>query len=80
MLLTMMIFAVMQRGDGMKHILICITVIAIAFLGSFGFTALLVKGVCWAFGYAFSWKTAFGIWLLILLVGGAFKSNVTVKK
>ena len=64
----------------MKHILICIAVIAIAVLASFGITALLVKGVCWAFGYAFSWKTAFGIWLLTLLVGGAFRSNVTVKR
>lgn len=35
---------------------------------SFGITALLVKGVCWAFGLAFSLKIAFGVWLILLLV------------
>jgi len=32
------------------------------------------------FGYAFSWKIAFGIWILLTLIGGALKSNVTVMK
>lgn len=64
----------------MKYIGIYIAVIIALLLASFGFTALLVKCLCWAFGYTFSWKIAFGIWILLTLVGGAFKSNVTVKK
>lgn len=64
----------------MKFIGIYIAVIIALLLASFGFTALLVKGLCWAFGYTFSWKIAFGIWILLTLVGEAFKSNVTVKK
>ena len=35
---------------------------------SFGITALLVKGICWAFGLAFSLKIAFGVWLILFLV------------
>lgn len=35
---------------------------------SFGITALLVKGICWAFGLAFSLKIAFGVWLILLFV------------
>lgn len=61
------------------YIAIVIALIALL-LASFGFTALLVKCLCWAFGYAFSWKIAFGVWILLALVGGALKSNVTVKK
>jgi hypothetical protein len=69
-----------ERGDGMKYIGIYIAIVIALLLASFGFTALLVKCLCWAFGYTFSWKIAFGIWVLLGLVGGAFKSNVTVKK
>lgn len=65
----------------MKHFVLIYILIVIAFLmAGFGITALLVKCVCWAFGYTFSWKMALGIWALLSLVGGAFKSNVTVKK
>lgn len=64
----------------MKYIGIYFAIVIALLLASFGFTALLVKCLCWAFGYTFSWKIAFGIWILLNLVGGAFKSNVTVKK
>ena len=65
----------------MKHFVLIYILIVIAFLmAGFGITALLVKCVCWAFGYTFSWKMALGIWALLSLVGGVFKNNVTVKK
>lgn len=64
----------------MKYIGIYIAIVIALLLASFGFTALLVKCLCWAFRYAFSWKIAFGIWILLTLIGGALKSNVTVKK
>lgn len=64
----------------MKYIGIYIAIVIALLLASFGFTASLVKCLCWAFGYAFSWKIAFGIWILLTLIGGALKSNATVKK
>lgn len=72
----------------MKYIGIYVAIVIALLLASFGFTSLLVKCLCWAFGYAFSWKIAFGIWILLTfgiwilltLVDWAFKSNVTVNK
>lgn len=49
---------------------IFIIVIAV-FVGiSFSITGLIVKGICWAFGFVFSWKIAFGVWLVLILLGG----------
>lgn len=48
----------------MIYILVTISLLAL----SFGLTALLVKGVCWAFGLAFSLKIAFGVWLILCLI------------
>jgi len=42
---------------------------------SFGITALIFKGICWAFGLIFSWKVAFGIWLIMMLVKGLFDGS-----
>lgn len=64
----------------MKIIGTYVVILAICLLLSFGVTALIVKGVCWAFGFVFTWKLAFGIWLVIALVSSAVKSNVSVKR
>jgi hypothetical protein len=42
---------------------------------SFGITALIFKGICWAFSLTFSWKVAFGIWLIMMLVKGLFDGS-----
>lgn len=34
----------------------------------FGITALIVKGICWAFDFAFTWKLAVGVWLILILL------------
>lgn len=47
---------------------------------SFGFTALLVYAACWAFAFTFTWKIAFGVWAVLLLVRGIFSVTVTNKK
>lgn len=52
-------------------VFISILVIAISFLG----TAGMVYGVCFAFGLTFSWKIAFGIWLLMALARSVFKGD-----
>ena len=46
-------------------------VFALSFLG----TTLLVYGICWAFSLTFSWKIAFGVWLVTLLIAGCVKST-----
>ena len=42
---------------------------------SFGITGLIIKGVCWAFGFACSWRLAFGIWLIMILVKWLFDGS-----
>lgn len=51
--------------------------IAIFILGalvlSFGLSSLIVYGICWCLGFAFTWKLALGAWLLQWLFGSIFK-------
>lgn len=61
-------------------IIITLVVLAICYGISFGITGLIIKGICWAFGLAFSWKLAFGIWLVLALVGSIFGGTKYVKK
>ena len=42
-------------------IVVFLVIVAICYGISFGITGLIIKGICWAFGFAFSWKLAFGI-------------------
>ena len=56
-------------SDSIKLYLLAVLVVVIVALGSFGLTALIVKGICWAFGFTFTYKIAFGVWLIILLIG-----------
>ena len=55
----------------MKYVL----VIIVALISSFAITALLTWGVCWAFGLTFSFKIAFGVWLLLLGARTIFGGN-----
>lgn len=45
--------------------------LAVSFIISAGFVWL----VCWAFGFAFSWKVAVGVWAVMCLVSAAVKSS-----
>ena len=49
--------------------------VAVLFALSFGFTALIYYGICWAFGFTFTWKIAFGVYLVLFLVGSFFRSS-----
>ena len=40
---------------------------------SFVLTSAIIYGICWAFKLTFAWRYAFGIWLILLLVGGIFE-------
>lgn len=58
----------------MKFILALLALLVAPAL-SCSLTIGIIKLICWAFSLTFSLKIAFGIWLLILLVGGIFKSG-----
>lgn len=47
---------------------------------SFLFSSGIIWLICWAFNLIFSWKAAFGLWLLLLLISGFFKADVKVEK
>ncbi len=49
--------------DFIKIISVIGIIILVSAIG-FGITSALVYGFCKIFGFTFSWKTAFGIWLL----------------
>lgn len=61
-------------------IIVTLIILAVFYGISFGITGLIIKGICWAFGLAFSWKLAFGIWLILALVGSIFGGTKYVKK
>lgn len=61
-------------------LLTIIITLVLCFSISFGITALIFKGICWAFSLTFSWKVAFGIWLIMILVGSIFSGTKHVKK
>ena len=61
-------------------IVVALVIVAIGCGISFGITGLIIKGICWAFGFAFSWKLAFGIWLILGIAGSIFGGTKYVKK
>ena len=61
-------------------IIVTLIILAVFYGISFGITGLIIKGICWAFGFAFSWKLALGIWLILALVGSIFGGTKYVKK
>ena len=50
-----------------------IVVVAVLIALSFALTSALIYGICWAFGFQFTWKIAFGVWLALILVRSCFK-------
>lgn len=42
---------------------------------SFCFSSLIVYGICWAFGFSFTWKLAIGIWLILTVLKNVLSSN-----
>lgn len=61
-------------------IIVTLVILAIFYGISFGITGLIIKGICWAFGFAFSWRLALGIWLILALIGSIFGGTKYVKR
>lgn len=50
-----------------------VTIFVLLFLVlDFGFCTLLFKGLCWAFGWAFTWHYAVGFWIILLVLQAIF--------
>ncbi len=71
----------------LKNILGCVLAVGIVLIPiaiilgiSFGLTGLIIKGICWAFHKTFSWKIAFGVWLILGLIGSIFGGTKYVEK
>ncbi len=58
-----------------KAVLFYVAGILITFGLSFLISAGLIWVVCWVFGFAWSWKLAVGLWVVMLLVSSAVKSH-----
>ena len=54
-----------------EYIIAFIIVVALSLLINVG----IIKLICLCFGLAFSWKVAIGIWLVLVLLGNALRSN-----
>lgn len=63
-----------------SYIITFIIVLVLIFGLDFIITAGILFLICWCFQIAFTWKLAFGIWLIILLLAGLFKSRVKIEK
>ena len=76
-----------RYGDGLKRewskmkyiAALAAAIIGILFL-NFLLSALVIKLICWAFGFTFTWKLAFGLWLIIGLLQSIFTARVKVDK
>ena len=57
-----------------------ILIVAAVFGRSWIITCGLIALICLCFHWTFSWLTATGIWLVILILKSIFSHNTTVKK
>lgn len=55
--------------------LVFLLMLIFGYILSFLITSGIIWGICWAFALTFSWKMAFGIWLIILLLNAIFDSK-----
>lgn len=42
---------------------------------SIGIVGVLVKITCWAFGFAFTWRIAVGVWAVLVMASWALKPS-----
>lgn len=61
-------------------LIVAIVCVAAILTISFFITAGIFWLICWAFAFTFSWKIAFGVWLVVLILRSIFKSSITIKK
>ena len=51
-------------------------VMLVGFLAlSFVLTSAIIYGICWAFKIVFTWRFAFGIWLILLVMRSVLRGE-----
>ena len=67
-----------------KNKIFAILVFIILLIVMLGISYFCTAGIFWlickCFNWAFSWKLATGVWLVLFLIGTTVKSNVQIKK
>ena len=49
-------------------VLLALVIFVIIGLVDFGIIAGFYFAICWAFGLTFTWKIAFGVWVIVVLI------------
>ena len=62
----------------MERLLYILMIVLVVVL-SYCVTALLVGGICWCFGFHFSFKIALGVWLMLVLINATVQDIKTKK-
>lgn len=62
-----------MKKDTIETSLLASLVFVIILLISFCIYAIIIHGICWAFGISFSFKYPVGVWLASLILKGIFK-------
>lgn len=52
-----------------------ILIIIALFTMTFGIVALILYGICWAFGFPFTLRDAVGLWLVLWLASSVLKKG-----
>lgn len=63
-----LVFLIRNGAISIGVIIAVILAIIVLYAISYGLFALVGYGICWAFDWNFSFKTVFGVWLIVLIV------------
>ena len=66
------IVAMINKSGCLMYVLLAILVLVVNWIVSLG----LVWLISWCFGWSFSWKVATGVWMVVLILHGAFKIKI----
>lgn len=56
-------------------IILGIAFVAMMLALSFALTSAIIYDICWAFKLVFTWRFAFGIWLILLIMRSVLRSD-----
>lgn len=65
----------MEKIDKVFGCMLLIAIVFAMYVISFGITSAIIYGICWAFELKFSFKIAFGIWLVLILIKRLFNNK-----
>lgn len=65
----------MEKSKKVFGCMLLIVIVFAVYMISFGITSAIIYGICWAFELRFSFKIAFGIWLVLILIKSLFNNK-----